>query len=396
MAKAERYERAGYIRDLLEVIRPKPPRSAMDFAPEGLEAQAQCFFDNGFVVIRDALAPGRLAAIQAAWERFEPPCKAAWLDNRAHNLGINRHSFHHADAASGRTVVQRKMFGIGGKEVGDVPFLQLDDAFLDLIDAPSVWPVAQRVLVGDHPDISLPGSPASAPHTSTGSPKQEGEDVWRIYRGKLRCTGCGPRTVPADADGAGYTYWHRDEPRPGQWPLPRGRVIKMFMLLSDVAEGGGPLGVVPGSHNLEFGPWETLRRSFRSSMTLDAELPQDAMPNHVKFAAPAGTALLFDTACWHTAMPHTGGPARARSHCCRSVPPLIHFIPVSLTYSAPLFLKRECDRTPGPDRRVVIMGWQSDKTAPQPMLPPDHLDRLRASGRLTPTLAALVGSPQEV
>ena len=33
-----------------------------------------------------------------------------------------------------------------------------------------------------------------------------------------------------------------------------------------------------------------------------------------------------------------------RSHC-RFVPPLIHFIPYSLTYSVPLFLKRQCDRT---------------------------------------------------
>jgi hypothetical protein len=33
-----------------------------------------------------------------------------------------------------------------------------------------------------------------------------------------------------------------------------------------------------------------------------------------------------------------------RSHC-RLVLPLIHFIPDSLTYSVPLFLKRQCDRT---------------------------------------------------
>ena len=37
---------------------------------------------------------------------------------------------------------------------------------------------------------------------------------------------------------------------------------------------------------------------------------------------------------------------RARSHC-RFAPPLIHFIPDSLTYSVPLFLKRQCDRTLG-------------------------------------------------
>jgi hypothetical protein len=40
------------------------------------------------------------------------------------------------------------------------------------------------------------------------------------------------------------------------------------------------------------------------------------------------------------------GTARARSHC-RFVLPLIHFIPDSLTYSVPLYLKRQCDRTLG-------------------------------------------------
>ena len=39
-----------------------------------------------------------------------------------------------------------------------------------------------------------------------------------------------------------------------------------------------------------------------------------------------------------------GGFSRAGSHC-RFVPPLIHFTPDSLTYSAPLFLKRPCDRS---------------------------------------------------
>jgi hypothetical protein len=41
-----------------------------------------------------------------------------------------------------------------------------------------------------------------------------------------------------------------------------------------------------------------------------------------------------------------GGGARARSHA-RFVPPLIHFMPDSRTYSVPLYLKRQCDRTPG-------------------------------------------------
>ena len=44
------------------------------------------------------------------------------------------------------------------------------------------------------------------------------------------------------------------------------------------------------------------------------------------------------------------GGTRARSHC-RFVQPLIHFIPDSLTYSVPLFLKRQCNRTLGGARR---------------------------------------------
>jgi hypothetical protein len=41
-----------------------------------------------------------------------------------------------------------------------------------------------------------------------------------------------------------------------------------------------------------------------------------------------------------------GGERRARSHC-RFAPPRIHFIPHSRTYSVPLLLKRQCDRTLG-------------------------------------------------
>ena len=36
--------------------------------------------------------------------------------------------------------------------------------------------------------------------------------------------------------GTGYTYWHRDESQPDQWPLPKARDIKSFVYLSDVTE----------------------------------------------------------------------------------------------------------------------------------------------------------------
>jgi hypothetical protein len=47
------------------------------------------------------------------------------------------------------------------------------------------------------------------------------------------------------------------------------------------------------------------------------------------------------------------GRRRARSYC-RFILPLIKFIPYSLTYSVPLFMKRQCDRILGrrlPERR---------------------------------------------
>ena len=47
------------------------------------------------------------------------------------------------------------------------------------------------------------------------------------------------------------------------------------------------------------------------------------------------------------------GANRARLHGC-FVPPLIHFIPHSLTYSVHLFLKRQCDRTIGAKARRLF------------------------------------------
>jgi hypothetical protein len=96
--------------------------------------------------------------------------------------------------------------------------------------------------------------------------------------GDLRCAGAGPGLYPPDADGAGYTYWHRDHPQPNRWPITRARDIKMFVNIFDVEENGGPLSVVPGSHKLPFNPWEIFEKSFKSSLTLDAELHPYQMP----------------------------------------------------------------------------------------------------------------------
>ena len=76
-----------------------------------------------------------------------------------------------------------------------------------------------------------------------------------------------------------------------------------------------------------------------------------------RFAARAGTALLFDTACWHTAMPNVPGNL---------------------------------------DRRSVILGWKAAVQSASPLLTAAHLAELEASGRLTPTLQKLVGAPEQL
>jgi ectoine hydroxylase-related dioxygenase (phytanoyl-CoA dioxygenase family) len=131
---------------------------------------------------------------------------------------------------------------------------------------------------------------------------------YHFYMGELRISGAGPSIYPPDADGAGYTYWHRDHPQPHRWPISRSRDVKMFVNVFDVPENGGPLSVVPGSHRLPFNPWEIFGKSFKSSLTLDADLDQTDMPNHVKFAAPAGCALIFDVR-------DRNASSRSRAHC---------------------------------------------------------------------------------
>jgi hypothetical protein len=68
---------------------------------------------------------------------------------------------------------------------------------------------------------------------------------------------------------------------------------------------------------------------------------------------------------------------RARSQC-RFVPPLVHFVPESLTYSVPLSLKRQCDRTPP-------AGW-----APPPLA---RRGRQRVACPLAPSLRRALPAP---
>ena len=57
-----------------------------------------------------------------------------------------------------------------------------------------------------------------------------------------------------------------------------------------------------------------------------------------------------------------GGGRRARSHCRFGLPP-IRFIPGAPTYSVPLFLKGQCDRTLGGRRRLLRRRGQEEGVA---------------------------------
>ena len=270
---------------------------------------------------KNALGCEPLAAVQAAWERCEAPARAAWLEARSHGLGIGTgggavHNFGRADGGSAETT--RKWFGLDDshRPKHNKQLLAMDSAFLKVVhnetaESDEVWRVAERVL----------------------------ESRWEEDGSAITCTSVIPRTYLSDADREGYTRWHRD----GQRQAPQ---LKMFLYLSDVEVDGGPLALVPGSHQLPLGPQETLRCSFRSSMTLDADLPQSAMPNAFRFAAKAGSAVLFDLASWHTAMENVPGR---------------------------------------PDRRTVIIGW-----GPRSSRWAEHEAQLEAAGPMGPTLRKLL------
>jgi hypothetical protein len=73
----------------------------------------------------------------------------------------------------------------------------------------------------------------------------------------------------------------------------------------------------------------------------------------------AGARRLFDI------IELAGGADRARSHC-RFVLPLIHFIPDLRTYSPPLFLKRQCDRTLGAELFGEVLERTDARLTPGP------------------------------
>lgn len=123
--------------------------------------------------------------------------------------------------------------------------------------------------------------------------------------------GMGGRVVPSSGNADGYTRWHRDKPSSHAAENPSYRHVKVFTNLWDVPIGGGATSYVPGTHRLPLGPEGHLERGlFKRAGSEDGLLDQRLMPNLVEAALPAGSAIAFDSAGWHTSMPNVSGQAR--------------------------------------------------------------------------------------
>jgi ectoine hydroxylase-related dioxygenase (phytanoyl-CoA dioxygenase family) len=89
-----------------------------------------------------------------------------------------------------------------------------------------------------------------------------------------------------------HTGWHRDW---SPWTHPLHSLkVKVFYLLDDQDESMGPLSLVPGSHKRPDPP--PLEYSSGSNLR--------AMPGMKAMTGRAGTAVVWDALCWHTALPN--------------------------------------------------------------------------------------------
>ncbi len=90
-----------------------------------------------------------------------------------------------------------------------------------------------------------------------------------------------------------YTGWHPDVARTN--PLH----IKVQIYVNDVEPGCGEFAFVPGSHKPNVGPYSRPKW-------------QESMPGHKTLPGKAGTAIMFNTYGWHTAMDnHSDTPRKS-------------------------------------------------------------------------------------
>jgi hypothetical protein len=298
---AKDFQRAADLKQSLDVLA-GPGLSVEDaLRPTSADERASFFLQNGFVVIPAAFTGAALDQLQTAWLRAQAPHRAAWeaaTRSTSDTAAVSALPSGEAKVSGGQRA--DLFFDIPTREdwwsdelwrharpgtAGRQRFFELDPCFVNLIDCPPLVDVLERVV---------------------------GEDV--------TCTGVQARSVPPAPPGIthAYTSWHRDRTPPDGWPSPRPRVCKAFFFFFGVAEDGGALALVPGSHRLPGQPTQLLSARFAGGSVEDSDvsghdqtdvLRLDRMPNLLRVAPiPAGSYVMFDNAAWHTAFPNTLPP----------------------------------------------------------------------------------------
>ena len=191
-----------------------------------LSAAQRLFYEaNGYIVIPRALAPEELQIVRAAADRAE----VRWREDPS-------------------------LPGGRGSALDQVQApIEYDDALLDLLRHPAVFPLV-RALIGEDVQMIDNDYFITPPHT--------------------------PKT---------HAGWHHDVGMPGVYHPLSTLMIKAFYLLSDVEANSGGTAMIPGSHR------------FPDHVPLPTGDP-GASPGAVQMMGKAGDAYLFNGRVYHAAV----------------------------------------------------------------------------------------------
>ena len=160
------------------------------------DEQRTQFNEQGYVIVKDAMAPIGLARVQGAYERIHAATEAKWR----------------ADVAAGTA---KGGYGHGPNAHTMSNIYAQEDVFLDLAANPKILPLLEA-FVG--PDLQVMEMVCHCHHAGTQA----------------------------------HTAWHRDWPA---WTHPQYVLkTKVFYFLDDQDEDMGCFSLIPGTHKLPEGP----------------------------------------------------------------------------------------------------------------------------------------------
>lgn len=223
------------------------------------EQRAQ-FREQGYVIVPNALQEIGLSRVKQAYERARKSTEMIWRQ-----------------ALADGSYAHKGVYGNGPAAHVMLDVYQHDVLFLELANNPQVIPIIEDV-VG--PDLQITEMLAH----------------------------CHPAHTKA------HIEWHRDWP-PWQHPT---QVLKakVFYYLDDIGPDMGCFSIVPGSHIWSHDPpgsvnsWTMKSATGKDNAQLTAPADYSGstlenMPHMKKLVGPAGSAVIWNVALWHTATANT-------------------------------------------------------------------------------------------